>query len=211
MEKKYIAPVGDLEETVTALQEAKEKGEHVYCKFNGYELDSDTVTMDSAYEAITGDTREVFLEKLEKEREARVKEIETRKEEFAAKAPLLIEQGEKIIFPEKHSEWAEYIDISANGMYYGKDVEAALEVMEKLANGASMDEVKETFFGQGHSGWSEEIVRQVVTEFSSRGPEFYEATIGRELSSEEKESLDAMKERNAELMELHKGDSAKTM
>ena len=59
MEKELRILAGtNLEKAVEMLQEAKERGEHVYCVFNGTELHSDNVTMDSAFLAVKGKTKE---------------------------------------------------------------------------------------------------------------------------------------------------------
>lgn len=76
MERKIeINPGEELESAVHTLLEAKARGEHVYCDFNGHELHSDSVTMDSAYIEVLGCTKaewdqkeKEMLENFEKEK-----------------------------------------------------------------------------------------------------------------------------------------------
>lgn len=49
-----------IEEAVNLLLNHNSKGESVYGVFNDVKLNSDTVTMDSAYKAITGLSKEEF-------------------------------------------------------------------------------------------------------------------------------------------------------
>ena len=49
-----------LDSVVQLLLAHKANGDHVYCVFNGHRLESDTVTMDSAYMKICGKTKEQF-------------------------------------------------------------------------------------------------------------------------------------------------------
>ena len=64
-----IFPGQTIEEIVKMLQEAKQKGESVFCIFNGHELDSDSITLDSAYKEIIGITKEEFEQRLQEKKE----------------------------------------------------------------------------------------------------------------------------------------------
>lgn len=67
-----VMPGKGLEDVVSELITARENGESVYCKFNGHTLDSDTVTMDSAFLEVTGRTKDDFM----KAREEYLKALE---------------------------------------------------------------------------------------------------------------------------------------
>lgn len=64
MDKKYeqvkFLPGSTIDEVVSGLLSYREKGELVVSKFNGVTLYSDTVTLDSAYQEITGKTKMEF-------------------------------------------------------------------------------------------------------------------------------------------------------
>ena len=70
MEKDYerihFLPGSKVEEAVNQLLEYREKGKLVYGVFNGVSLYSDTVTMDSAYLAITGKSKSEFDEYIDR-------------------------------------------------------------------------------------------------------------------------------------------------
>ena len=60
MREIELSTKDNIESTVYTLLAAKARGEHVWCSFNGHKLFSDNVTMDSAYQEITGKTKEEF-------------------------------------------------------------------------------------------------------------------------------------------------------
>jgi hypothetical protein len=64
MDKKYeqvkFLPGSTIEHVVNELLSYREKGQLAVAKFNGVTLYSDTVTMDSAYQEITGKTKTEF-------------------------------------------------------------------------------------------------------------------------------------------------------
>ena len=71
MEKKEpikieFSPGCTIEKAVNQLLEFKDKGLLAYGKFNGVTLRSDTVTMDDAYEAITGMTKMEFDDEIQR-------------------------------------------------------------------------------------------------------------------------------------------------
>lgn len=84
----------NIDEMVEMLLDYKAKGQHASCIFNGVTFDSETVTMDSAYMAITGETREGYYRKqAEYERymkEARRRTLES-EEERKARYQRLVE------------------------------------------------------------------------------------------------------------------------
>lgn len=116
-----------------------------------------------------------------------------------------IEKGETLIFPEKYVEWEERVVISSLGIYQGSDIDDALEIMTALENGASMEEAAKLLEKQNHSGSGYHTVRRIILEFSSKGPEFWEATAPYiEMSSSEKQMLEAKKQENEQLIQANK-------
>ena len=86
MERKIDKYFGDLDNAVNYLLAANARGEHVYCDFNGHELHSDNVTMDSAYTEVLGCTKAEFeqrqkewLENYTNEKNARKSNEQVRK------------------------------------------------------------------------------------------------------------------------------------
>ena len=76
-----VLPGSNLESVVYTLLAAKARGESVYCEFNGHKLYSDTVSMDSAFMEVTGQTKADFdkaQEEWRKNYEREQKEAEQR-------------------------------------------------------------------------------------------------------------------------------------
>lgn len=198
-----------LEECVNSLLKFQQRGESVVVEFNGHKLYSADISMDGAYQEVLGMTKAEHEQKMEEwhkeyqEREAR------EKAEAKAKIPDWIEKGKAFIYPERIGKWINCVEARAGDLYHGMDLDSALALMEKLESGATMEEVKEMFDEQGHSGASAGMVRSILFHFAKRGPEFYESTAWGELSEEDKKLIEDKKRENAELDELHKTDSTK--
>jgi hypothetical protein len=66
LDKKYeqmeFLPGRTIDEVVAGLLKCREEGKLAFAKFNGVNLYSDTVTLDSAYKEITGMTKSEFEE-----------------------------------------------------------------------------------------------------------------------------------------------------
>ena len=80
----------------------------------------------------------------------------------------------------------------------------ALDIMKALDDGASIEEAQDIFNHQSHSSVTDSFVRNMIFSFSSRGPEFWEATAYGEISPENRELLEAKKQENEELMNSKK-------
>ena len=124
-------------------------------------------------------------------------------ERAKANIPNWIEKGEALIFPERYAEWEKGVVARASDLYHGLELDSALEIMTALENGASMEEAKQIFDKQEHSGMSASMVRSILFAFSSKGPEFLEATTYGEISPEDKQILEAKKQENAQLIQAN--------
>lgn len=113
-----------------------------------------------------------------------------------------IEKGQALTFPERYDEWEKYVVACASDLYLSKVLESALEIMTALENGDSIEEAKQMLDKQGHSGMSASIVRNILFTFSSKGPEFWEATAYGDISPENKQILEEKKQENAQLMQI---------
>ena len=132
--------------------------------------------------------------------------IKAKKAEERAKANISnrIEKGQALIFPERYVEWEECVVARASDLYHGLELDNSLEIMTALENGASMEEAKQILSKQGHSVMSASMVRNILFVFSSRGPEFWEATANEEISPDNKQILEAKKQENAQLMQANR-------
>lgn len=181
-----------LEDVVSVLLDAKARGESVYCEFEGHKLHSDNITMDSAFLEVTGLDKEDY--------DCEQSKIKRAKENI----PVWIKEGEALIFPERHKKWKECVKARAADIYHGQDLDMALDIMKALDDGASIEEAQDIFNHQIHSSVTDSFVRNMIFSFSSRGPEFWEATAYGEISPENRELLEAKKQENEELMNSKK-------
>jgi len=205
MRQIFLAPGENLESAVYLLLAEKARGHHVYCEFNGHVLNSDDVTMDSAYLEVTGHKKEEYDQIMKQRQEEFKVKMETEQEIARKRVPEWIERGMKFIFPERKEKWEKCVKARSEDLYNGKDLDAALDIMEALEKGASMEEASKMFDDQNHSGMSASIVRRMVFDFSSQGPEFYEKTVWREIPPEDKKIIEARKAENAELVKKYSG------
>lgn len=198
-----MQPRSNLESVVYTLLAAKARGEHVFFDFNGHILHSDTVSMDSAYMEVMGCTKAEHDQKMNELSEKSKKEQNAVEQKTKESIPLWIERGKALIFPEKYAEWEQCVQTRATDLYHGTDLDSALEIMEALNKGVSMEEAKKIFDSQGHSGMSGTIVKNIIFAFSSKGPEFCESTIYGEIPPESKQIFEAKKQENQKLAEAH--------
>ena len=202
-EKELPVTWRTLDEAVELLLAEKAAGRRAYCNFNDIIFHSDTVTMDSAYMEVFGKTKAEY-EKSQEIALKKLKEDEKRKTEEAIKnIPEWIAKGQSLIFPNRHDEWAKYVQMSAEGWTHGVDVKNVLELMEAFKNGATMEQAIQIFKNQGHSGNSETLIRNIMFQFSDKGPEFAEATSPHGLSDEEKKLFEDKKLENYKLASIY--------
>ena len=200
--KELVILAGDtIDKTVERLLEAREKGESVYCNFNGHRLESDTVTLDSAYKEITGKTKEEYDKHQANWKEKYIKQQEQEQKEAMTKIPNWIERGKKIIYPELYEKWEKCVSKRATDLYHGKEVEDALVLMEEFNNGITMENAIQIFEGQDHSGMTVGIVLDILLNFSPKGTEFMEKISNGKLNDESKKYLE---EKKLEFIELEK-------
>lgn len=113
-----------------------------------------------------------------------------------------IKRGSNIIFEERLEDWKRCVIVRSNDLYSGVDLNCALNIMEALESETPMDEVVNIFDNQNHSAVSATIARSILFSFSSKGPEFYEATACEEISDENRKIIDAKKEENLKLAQV---------
>lgn len=161
-----------IEQAVRILMDYREKSELVSCNFNETMLYSDTITLDSAYEQITGKTKEE-LDRAEKEwRE----EYDKKEKEFKETIPVLAEEwikkGKEILNEDKWGYWEKIVPIRLGDLYHGMELGCCLDIVKILNNNGTLEEAKEEINKQGHSGMSFGLVRAMVRDFCERGEEF---------------------------------------
>ena len=197
--------VFDIDSAVELLQRYNNAGEKVCYEFNGVMLFSDTANLDSAYKQITGFNKREFEEEERKWKKDYEEKQKQKEKEAKAKIPEWIERGKSLIYLEKLQSWKKCVEVRASDLFHGRELDAALVIMEMLDSGKSFEKVKETLDSQDHSGSSYGMAINIVYEFSKYGPEFIEYIEGDNLSSEDMMKIQAKKEENEmlKLKELH--------
>lgn len=202
MEEIKLCGGDTIDIAVNKLLKAKKDGRHAYCRFNDTILYSDTVTIDSAYLKICGCTKAEWEEKNRIIAEKIKKEREEREKAAIRDIPNKIEIGKKLIYPSRYDDWAEYVKADAEGMYLGGIMKCAIEIMTAIEEGKSVEELKEIFDEQGHSGWSAGLTRDTVMRFSKNGFEFYKAVRFGEWDIEECDAILEILRENEENNEI---------
>lgn len=87
------------------------------------------------------------------------------------KIPTWIKLGQKLIYPQRNSEWEEVVNQSIKA-YKGIILDDTIPVMEMLEEGKSFEEVSKVLDSQNHSGSSFCDAMFIITKFSKKGPQF---------------------------------------
>ena len=207
-----------LKEVLTDLQKNREnrnilmvekiKGNNIYYEGFGTLLFSKFDSEESCYLKAYGKTKGfVIAERIEKEqREAQ----ETARAN--AKIPQLIERGLPLIYPQKEKKWREWVERSVKGLYRGRDVEEALDVMEKLNKGVPYDKTNEIIVQSGHTGGSYSCVMGAIVNFSKDGPAFFRHVSPKPLPYDTQENLQKIERENDyyKMLERETAKAAKT-
>lgn len=160
-----------LEDVVTRLLAAKERGELLCTEFNGVMLYSDTVTIDDAYKAITGRTKkenDAMYKKLTEE----MKKADLEHEKNIPKlTESWINEGKKVLAEDKWQLWEQIVPIRLKDLYKGMELRCCLDLVKKLNDG-TFEEARIMIDKQNHSGMSHGLVCAMVKEFSPKGNEF---------------------------------------
>lgn len=176
MEKQYITlylTCGQtIDDAVSELLKYRDKGLLVCTSFNTHTLYSDTVTLDSAYLEVTGETK-IEFDKLQREWKEK---YEKQEREFKDRIPSLTEEwkkrGRKVLDEDMWEDWDKLVPIRLNDLYHGMELGACLDIIKVLNSGGTLEEAKEVIYSQDHSGMSYVLVCSMVKEFCKRGQAF---------------------------------------
>lgn len=172
----YPGYLGDLDDAVEFLNDARAEGRNIYIEFNGQKLYSLLDDEDSCYMKVVGTTKKEFEQEQQRWLEEREKRKKEEKAQALVKIPYWIEEGNKLIYPQMQQEWARCVAIRAGDIYHGAELDNALEIMKVLDNipgEEGLIEAKKILNDFGHSGASYGITTSIIFTFSKRGPEFY--------------------------------------
>lgn len=113
-----------------------------------------------------------------------------------------IEEGKKIILPEKINNWINYIKSTDGKMESLHNIAFAIEIIQMLDYGANMETVID-IFNNIQCPVSLIAIRSLVANYSLRGPEFFEKTASGPLPQGNLEYLEELKRENARLLFIH--------
>ena len=157
---------------VEILLDYHKNGFKISADFNGTILYSDKVTMDSAYQEVTGRTKEAFDREIEQDNKSYQQELEEHTQRLPQLTEEWIEKGHRVLDDKYHRKWEEAVPIRLNDLYRGMELGCCLDVVKILNQGGHLEEAKDKLDNQGHSGMSYSLVRVMVSVFCDRGVEF---------------------------------------
>ena len=159
----------DIESAINELNEY----DYLVCgSFNGNMLYSDVDDINSAYEKITGKTKDQFDADVKAENDRYKEELRKHEEAIPELTKEWISKGESILDTKYHEIWKKCVPIRLGDLYRGMELGCTLEIVEKLNEGCELDTVKTIIESQGHSGMSFGLVCSMVKSFCDRGSEF---------------------------------------
>ena len=113
-----------------------------------------------------------------------------------------IEEGKKLILPEKHEKWTSYVRSTKGNLDSLHEVAIALNIIGMLNVGSEMDTIIE-IFNQTECPVRTTSIRSLVANYSIRGPEFFEKTANGPIPEGNIEYLENLKRENTRLLFIH--------
>lgn len=116
-----------------------------------------------------------------------------------------INEGKKLIYPEKHGDWENFVYRASEGKYFGLEVSGVLVIMKELATGKDILEVLEIISDDPVAkDYMRSDIRNRVFEFSKRGPEFLESILGQDkINDSLRQKIEEFKVENNKLEEKY--------
>lgn len=200
--------IEDVVETLNSLKRIS--GESFFVTFNGVKLYStDDLTLDDVYKKVTGYTKSEVEENERKWHET----AEACKKQAESMIEQRYEEGIKYIYPERFDEWKEWLEFRARSASFNpenvKYPDVIIECLKRLENGEDFETVFE--FVKNFSEMDYDMgTASTLLDFSKVGPEYleyvYKKKNGVDLSGEFLKRVEAKKEENRRLAELHKSE-----
>lgn len=160
-----------LEECINELIAYREKGILAFGKFNGHIFYSDTVTLDSAYKQIHGQTKKEYDE----DRANFKRQYEKEQQEYLERIPELtecwIKKGREVLDKNKWDMWDDIVPKMLDDIYKDGLLRNCLDIVS-LLNEDKFNDAVEAINNQGHSGLSFSLICSMISMFSDKGDEF---------------------------------------
>lgn len=168
-----------LDECIDSLIKYRQEGKSVYIDYNGQKLYSCDATVNNIYTQLFGKTREEY-ERDEQEFLAGLEQKKVEPKEQTEKSiSEWVEAGQKLIYPEKTSQWEKMVGIRANDTSGENDLGFAITAMEMLNGGTSFENVRSYINGLNTSKGTLSMIESTILNFSKKGPDFFEFMRGR--------------------------------
>lgn len=167
--EEFTGIIVSMEHALQVLKDAKRQKANIYIETSaGEKLYALIDDEDACYQKVYGMSKQEREDALEKEEEARVQE----EMKALEKIPARVERGFKVIDKE-HKKWDDCVAVRSRGMFYGEDIDHALDVMEIIKAG-DYDKAYKKLLDSGHSRESWELIRSIITTFMKNGKKFYD-------------------------------------
>ena len=177
------------------LNNHKENGIDVYCRVNERIIHSNNFVEDDVYIAKYGFTKS----ELEERSNDSLHNEQLEQMQTDIKTPIWIDEGKKMIYPEKFNSWETCVGKMADSRLRGKPIEMALSIMKVLDSGESLRVA--SYLLNSDDKIVNNLVEKIVLNYSKRGPEFMEYIRGMDLNDSEKKIIESVKAKNAEIEE----------
>lgn len=202
----------DVVDTLNSLRMIS--AESFFVNFNGIKLySSDGLTLDDAYQQVYGDTRSEYYRKVDEAKKNWRQTSEISKEQAKSMITGRYEEGKKYIYPERFEKWKEWLEFYAKSATYNQEdvkyPDVIIECLKRLENGEDFESVFE--FVKEFSEMDYDMgTASILLDFSKVGPEYleyvYKKNNGVDVSGEILKRVEAKKEENRKLAELHKSE-----
>ena len=113
-----------------------------------------------------------------------------------------IEEGKKLILPEKYENWTNYVNSTNGNLDSLHEVAIAISIIGMLNVGADMPTIIE-IFNQKECPFRKSVVRSIVANYAIRGPEFFEKTAEGPIPEGNAKYLEKIKMENTRLLFIH--------
>lgn len=172
--KEYKGLIDNLKGLIYWIKDCKEANENYYYEFEDkiyYTLLDDE---ESCYKRVTGISRDEFIKQEEEYKEKLHNKMAKIKKQMALNnMPQWIEDGNKLIYPQKQKDWKDLIELRIEGEPYGKDVAIAIQVMKSLESDGDFQTAYDIIKERNLSGSEYSSVLSLVVNFYKKGTAFY--------------------------------------
>lgn len=162
-----------LDDAISTLLQYNKEGRLVCGNFNETMLYSDTINIDSAYNAVFGRTKVEY----EKWYQSIFCKTEEEKNEFRKTIPILakelIKKGKEILTKEDWVYWEYMVFKRLNGRLQGKELNYCLEIVQILNKGITLKDARDKLYSQNHFDFGTFVPTiYLIEKFCKRGKDF---------------------------------------